>query len=121
MRIFNFYLFFGCKKDTPPLTAASQLEGSWTTSNPVKFYYRSDGCGEYTRYSSFSMKVNWQITALVDSAVSITETMVSSGVQTFIGSNCGLPPPPLLFRWNVVKRLSHLLAAKGNEDFRFVK
>lgn len=90
-------LFLGCKKNPLPLTPARQLAGNWTTPNAVTFYYSSDGCGTYNRYSSFQMKVNWQIAALGDSSVDITWTLVSSGSQTNLGSNCGLPAPPLAF------------------------
>ena len=88
---------FGCEKPSAPLTPARKLAGNWSTPNPVTFYYMSDGCGSYVRYSSFTMKVNWQITAIGDSAVSIEETLLSSSGQTIIGSNCGLPAPALAF------------------------
>ncbi|MDR3678580.1 MAG: hypothetical protein P4L41_01365 [Flavipsychrobacter sp.] len=90
-------LFFSCQKSTPALTPARQLAGTWTTPNPITFYYSSDGCGSYNRYSSFTMKVNWQITTLGDNSVNITETLVSASTQTSIGSNCGLPAPTLTF------------------------
>lgn len=90
-------LFFSCQKSSTPLTPARQLAGNWTTPNPVTFYASSDGCGSYSRYSSFTMKVSWQITAIGDSSVNITETLVSSSTQTDIGSNCGLPAPALSF------------------------
>ena len=91
-------LFFGCAKSSAPaLTPARKLAGNWTTPNAVTFYCCSDGCGTYSRYSSFTMKVNWVISELGDSSVNITETMVSSSGQTIIGSNCGLANPPLTF------------------------
>ena len=100
-------LFFGCGKSaTTPLTPARKLAGNWTTPNPVTFYYCSDGCGGYSRYSSNAMKVNWQITELGDSSVNITETLVSSSAQTIIGSNCGLPNPPLSFPMQFVGVIS---------------
>lgn len=89
-------LFLGCEKNTP-LTPARQLEGTWTTPNPVTFYFDSDGCGSYGHYSKFTMKVSWQVTARGDSMVDITETLISSTVQTSVGSNCGLPAPALAF------------------------
>jgi len=98
--IFSFIisvLFLGCDKNNTALTPARQLAGNWTTPNPVTFYYSSEGCGGYARYSSFPMKVNWQITAVGDSSVSITWTLVSSGSQSTIGNNCGLPCPSLAF------------------------
>jgi len=91
-------LFYGCAKTTPAvLTPARQLEGTWTTPNPVTFYYSSEGCGSYVRYSSFKMKVSWQITAIGDSAISISWSLISMSGQTTIGSNCGLPCPPIVF------------------------
>jgi len=92
-------LLWGCKKtgSTAKLTVARQLEGDWTTPNPVTFYYSSDGCGSYARYSSFKMKMNWHITAIGENAISVSWTFVSSSGQTTIGSNCSLPAPPLTF------------------------
>ena len=91
-------LLFSCKKNiNSALTPARQLAGNWTTPNTVQFYYSSDGCGTYSRYSTFGMKVNWQISVISDSAVDITESLISSTAQSSVGSNCGLPAPPLAF------------------------
>ncbi|MDB5005618.1 MAG: hypothetical protein JWQ84_2732 [Mucilaginibacter sp.] len=92
-------MFCTCKKSGSPvpLTVARQMAGNWTTPNPVTFYYSSDGCGGYSRYSSFKMKVNWQITATGDNSISVTWNLVSYSAQTLIGSNCGLGAPPLTF------------------------
>jgi hypothetical protein len=94
-------IFWSCKKsgssvDTK-LTFARQLAGNWTTPNPVTFYYSSDGCGGYSRYSSFKMKVNWQITSTSDNSISVTWSLVSISGQTIVGSNCGLGAPPITF------------------------
>jgi hypothetical protein len=92
-------MFWGCKKSssTANLTVARQMEGKWTTPNPVTFYYSSDGCGGYARYSSFQMKMNWQITAVGDNAINVEWTLVSMSGQTVISGNCGLPAAPIAF------------------------
>ena len=94
-------LFLACKKGgssgTVSLSVARQMAGNWTTPNPVTFYYSSDGCGSYTKYSSFKMKVNWTIVATSDNSIAVTWSFVSSTAQTSVGSNCGLPNPPLTF------------------------
>lgn len=94
-------LFLSCKKSgtsgSVSLSVARQMAGNWTTPNPVTFYYSSDGCGAYARYSSFKMKMNWTIVATGDNSIAVTWTFVSSTGQTLIGSNCGLPNPPLTF------------------------
>jgi hypothetical protein len=92
-------MFWGCKKSstTANLSVARQMAGKWTTPNPVTFYYSSDGCGGYARYSSFQMKMNWVITATSDNSISVEWTLVSMGGQTSVGSNCGLPAAPIAF------------------------
>jgi len=96
-------IFWNCKKSgsssssLSQLTPAAQLAGNWTTPNPVTFYYSSDGCGSYTKYSSFQMKMNWQITATGDNSISVTWNLVSMSGQTSIGNDCGLPNPPITF------------------------
>ena len=84
----------GCKKATP-LTPARQLSGTWTTPNPVTLYYSSDGCGGYSAYAKFTATIQWQISTLGDSSVSITQTLLSYSATSSIGSNCGLPAPTL--------------------------
>ena len=37
-------LFSGCKKDTPLLTPARKLDGTWKMAFPVKFYYETEYC-----------------------------------------------------------------------------
>lgn len=92
-------MFWGCKKTSTSanLSVARQMEGKWTTPNPVTFYYSSDGCGGYARYSSFKMKMNWQITAVGDNAINVEWTLVSMSGQTIISSNCGLAAAPIAF------------------------
>ena len=92
-------MFWGCKKgsSTANLSVARQMAGKWTTPNPVTFYYSSDGCGGYARYSSFKMKMNWEITAIGDNAINVEWTLVSMSGQTVIGSSCGLPAAPIAF------------------------
>ncbi|MDB5023264.1 MAG: hypothetical protein JWP78_1019 [Mucilaginibacter sp.] len=92
-------MFWGCKKSssTANLSVARQMAGKWTTPNYVTFYYSSDGCGGYARYSSFKMKMNWQITAIGDNAINVEWTLVSMTGQTITGSNCGLPAAPIAF------------------------
>ncbi|MDB4904292.1 MAG: hypothetical protein JWQ63_3573 [Mucilaginibacter sp.] len=93
-------LFWSCQKSSSSnvqLSVARQMAGNWTTPNPVTFYYSSDGCGSYSRYGSFKMKVNWQITATSDNSISVTWNLVSISGVTSIGSNCGLAAPPLSF------------------------
>jgi hypothetical protein len=88
-------IFSNCKKSsTPPQqTVVQQLVGNWTTPNPVTFYYSSNGCGTFTRYSSFPIKLNWQITANGENWINVTWTLVSGGNQTQIGNDCGWPSP----------------------------
>jgi len=97
-------IFWNCKKSSSPAqpTVIQQLVGNWTTPNPVTFYYNSNGCGTYASYSSFQMKVNWQITEIAENEISITWTLVSAGTLTLIGSNCGAPTPLLTFPQNFV-------------------
>ncbi|MHB1921176.1 MAG: hypothetical protein ACYCOO_02960 [Chitinophagaceae bacterium] len=92
-------IFWGCQKSSlsTNLTVARKMAGKWTTPNPVTFYYSSDGCGGYSRYSSFQMKMNWQITAIGDSAISVEWTLISMSGENIIGSNCGLPAVTIAF------------------------
>jgi hypothetical protein len=52
MKIYRYLLAFslililasGCKKDTPLLTPARKLDGTWKMALPVKFYYETEYC-----------------------------------------------------------------------------
>jgi hypothetical protein len=94
-------LFWSCKKNgsnsSVQLSPARQLAGNWTTPNFVTFYYSSDGCGGFNRYSSVKMKMNWQITVAGDNAINISWNFVSSTGRTTFGNNCGLGAAPIVF------------------------
>jgi hypothetical protein len=96
--IFSFLIaiiFFGC--DKPALTPARKLEGTWTTPFPVNFYLNSDGCGSYSPYAKFTMKLKWTITAISDSFINVRWDLTGSTNPVTIGSNCGQPNPTIVF------------------------
>lgn len=55
----------GCKKDTPLLTPARKLDGTWKTSIPVKFYYETEYCDFVTEQlmATENRMVTWVIQA----------------------------------------------------------
>lgn len=81
----------GCKKEVP-LTPARNLVGTWKTSIPIKFTYKTDYCDFVTIVDVGT--ANWDVTWVIkenpndENKVYITMTFTTSNFQP-IATNCG--------------------------------
>lgn len=87
-----FFIFSGCKKDSPPLTPARNLVGTWKTVNPAKFRYKTDYCDFVNKIDVGT--ADWNITWVItenpsdENKVNITMTFATSNYQP-ISTACG--------------------------------
>ncbi|MBA7513096.1 hypothetical protein ES705_05106 [subsurface metagenome] len=81
----------GCKKDVP-LTPARNLVGTWKTSTPAKFTYKTDFC-DFVNIMDVGT-ADWDVTWVIkenpndENKVDITMTFTTSNFQP-IATNCG--------------------------------
>lgn len=74
-----------------PLTAARKLQGTWSTNNPVTFYYQTDFCASRKEtVATANWNVTWVITAVAgfENVIDV-EMRFTRSSSTPVQSTCG--------------------------------
>lgn len=85
--LFFLVLVAGCTTNSVNLSAARELEGTWETSSPVKFYIKTDFIGfELEDVGSEDRMMTWDVTSWGENEVYVDVYFTSSNMDLISGS-----------------------------------
>lgn len=124
--IFLILSITGCKEElTTTLTPARNIEGTWVTTFPVKFYIETDFCSSVLELVATEERViNWEIEWVDADIVFITVNFTPSNFQ-IVNENCNptgyVPDITLGFLHGLVSSSGMTVSEWDNESNVFGK